>query len=1267
MRKKKLQKVLSLVTAMALTFTSTAWAQTGKVSGASGATTDNEKVFKVVMDETGYITPTEESQELMEANSTSDLVKKPFSWDNATVYFVLTDRFLDSDESNNHSYGRGLQEDGKTPVEGLDYKNNPGTFHGGDLNGLTQKVTEGYFNDLGVNAIWITAPYEQIHGYTSGNKKGDNANQYPDPEKGGFPYYSYHGYWALDYTNIDANMGTADDFEKFVDSCHERGIRVVMDIVMNHVGYTTMYDAQEYGFSDALKSSDAGVSWKSYYFGNSTFLTGGKPESQNFWVTDSNTWANWWGPGFVRADYPGYTSAGGDDYHMSLSGLPDVVTEKSASEVPTPPLLVNKWKGEGRYDKEQKELDDFFAKTGYKKQPRYYIIKWLTDYVREYGVDGFRCDTAKHVDLDAWNDLKIESDKALKEWRQNNPTKPGAEWTDDFWMTGEAWGHGMGKSAYFSNGFDSMINFQFNKSGNPAGMEDTYSSYAKTINSDPDFNVLSYLTSHDDSDSTSGVWSSTNEGMKKQGTCLLLAPGAVQIYYGNEVNRGLGWEDWFSNDYKDQRFRTDMDWNKIATDAGTKDVLAHWQKVGQFRNDHIAVGAGQHEQLSASPYTFKRTYHLEEEDEDKVVVSVPGAAGTYEVSVGDVFDDGETVTDAYSGEKYEVSGGVVSATCDANGVILLEGSGIVKPSVSAKAEGNATTYSSDELKITLKANKVTDTCYSINGGKAIKYNANDVIKIGADTAYEETTTLVLTGKSEEDGTVITKKYTYQRSKEPSISDGVFTVKVKKTDFSDEIPKMYVYDNEENKTELAGAWPGVELKEDPDDSNYYYYSDESITESALVILSLGATSNSGGTWRSTPDKVKGLEVKGAMLYDKDSNSFSELPSGDPGKVTINYVDESGKVLKSIYRVGVVNKKYTTHPATIDGYKLKTTPANASGTLEANTTVTYVYAKEDESGTSESESTDRPTESQRPTESTDRPTESQSPTESTDRPTESTDRPTESQSPTESTDRPTESTDRPTESQRPTESTDRPTESQRPTESTDRPTESTDRPTESQSPTESTDTPTDRPTETEEPTEEPTSAPEESKLEITGLSVSAPSGAACVKQSIKFVVKTKGGVGTVQYRFLVKKSHTTMIKNYSKSKSAIWKPSQSGTYEIKVYAKDSTGKLVKKSITKYVIKKKASVKSFKASIKSGKAKVGDSVKVTVKAADGTGRFRYKFAYKRSGNGKLYTINKYSSKKTVSWTPSKSGTYTIYAYVLDKGNGLVAKKTMKYKVVK
>lgn len=232
---------------------------------------------------TSFIPLTAEAKEEIEAaeettvNAATSETTDKFTWDNVTAYFVLTDRFLNADTSNDHSYGRGLQADGKTPVEGLDTYTNPGTFHGGDLKGLTQKVEEGYFNDLGVNAIWITAPYEQVHGYTSGNVKSNNANQYPDPDKQGFPYYSYHGYWTLDYTNIDENMGTAEDFEKFVDSCHERGIRVIMDVVMNHVGYTTMQDAVDYGFSDALKGD-----WQTYYYGNSTYLMGGDPESSNY-------------------------------------------------------------------------------------------------------------------------------------------------------------------------------------------------------------------------------------------------------------------------------------------------------------------------------------------------------------------------------------------------------------------------------------------------------------------------------------------------------------------------------------------------------------------------------------------------------------------------------------------------------------------------------------------------------------------------------------------------------------------------------------------------------------------------------------------------------------------------------------------------------------------------------------------------------------------------------------------------------------------------
>lgn len=79
----------------------------------------------------------------------------PFSWQNATVYFVLTDRFVNGDPTNDNSYGR--HKDGMQEI---------GTFHGGDLKGLTSKLD--YLQQLGVNALWISSPLEQIHGWVGG-------------------------------------------------------------------------------------------------------------------------------------------------------------------------------------------------------------------------------------------------------------------------------------------------------------------------------------------------------------------------------------------------------------------------------------------------------------------------------------------------------------------------------------------------------------------------------------------------------------------------------------------------------------------------------------------------------------------------------------------------------------------------------------------------------------------------------------------------------------------------------------------------------------------------------------------------------------------------------------------------------------------------------------------------------------------------------------------------------------------------------------------
>ncbi len=848
-----------------------------------------------------------------------------FSWNNLTSYFVLTDRFVNGDPSNDNSYGRGLDQNNNAQA-GLDYKTNPGTFHGGDLKGLTETVESGYFTNLGVNAIWITAPYEQIHGFTSGNVDGDNAKE---SNGKGFPYYAYHGYWTLDYTNIDDNMGNEEDFANFVTACHERGIRVIMDVVLNHVGYATIKDLVDAGMDDALNPGAT-----DYYYGDVTDLTGGLPESEKWYNISSSDWASkWWGTDFVRvaSDYSGYKNVGRSaGYNSTLCGLPDVITE-GTSDVALPPILANKWKEEGRYAQETKELDEFFKETGYTRSAGNYIIKWLTDYVREYGVDGFRCDTAAHVELESWNRLHEQGVRALNEWRENNPDAPGADWTDDFWMTGESWGHGQYKDAYYtSGGFDSMINFAFPKNGNLSNIESVYSSYASDINSDDEYNVLSYLTSHDDN-AGKGLFGTDTATNMNAGTSLLLSPGGVQIFYGNETNRGLAYEDFFTGgDYKDQLYRSDMNWNNYD-----QSILTHWQKLGQFRNNHVSVGAGQHTQLDGDVYTFARTYNLEEEDEDKVVVALPQAAGTFTISVGDVFEDGEVVTDFYSGKTYTVSGGSVKATTTAaTDPILLQGSGIVKPSVSAKTKENAGAYKSETFNVTLKANRVTDAKYSIDGAKAVSYEAGDVITLGGGTAYGESTTLTLTGKSEDDGSTVTRTYTYTRQNEPNVSDG-YCVKVKKSDVSS-APYIFVYTNDSAETSLAGAWPGTLMTEDPTDSDYWIYENEDIDSetSTRIILSQGS-------WRSTADMQPGIVVEGAVEYDKSSNTVEEIPYGEPGRVDVRYVNQSGELLKSVYRVGAVGRKYTTSAATISGATLISKPANATGTFETQSTVIYVY--------------------------------------------------------------------------------------------------------------------------------------------------------------------------------------------------------------------------------------------------------------------------------------------------------------------------------------
>src|SRR5262245_11920501 len=143
-----------------------------------------------------------------------------FNWANVTVYHAIVDRYFNGDPANDGSYGR--KKDGQMEI---------GTWHGGDWKGLTAKLD--YIAGLGVSAIWISPIVENVHGWAAGGS-------------GDFKHYGYHGYWALDFTKLDANLGSLDDLKALVDAAHQRGLRVLCDVVLNHPGYATGEDLKSY-------------------------------------------------------------------------------------------------------------------------------------------------------------------------------------------------------------------------------------------------------------------------------------------------------------------------------------------------------------------------------------------------------------------------------------------------------------------------------------------------------------------------------------------------------------------------------------------------------------------------------------------------------------------------------------------------------------------------------------------------------------------------------------------------------------------------------------------------------------------------------------------------------------------------------------------------------------------------------------------------------------------------------------------------------------
>ncbi|NUS64818.1 MAG: pullulanase-type alpha-1,6-glucosidase [Saccharothrix sp.] len=260
-------------------------------------------------------------------------------------YFVMPDRFANGDPGND----RGGTAETDRLKSGYD-PSDKGFYHGGDLKGLRDKI--GYLDDMGVTAIWMTPMFQNRWVQGSG----------ADVSAG------YHGYWTTDFTKLDPHFGTTNDMRRVIQDAHRRGIKVFFDIVANHTADLIDYAEGEHD-----------------YIG-----TGAQPyldEQGN--PVDISEIAG-------REPFP----------KLTAPYTPVVKGEKTPAWLNDPQLYHNR--GDSTFSGESNEYGDFFGLDDLMTEHPT-VVKGMkrifTSWIDTLGIDGYRVDTVKHVNMEFWQAL----------------------------------------------------------------------------------------------------------------------------------------------------------------------------------------------------------------------------------------------------------------------------------------------------------------------------------------------------------------------------------------------------------------------------------------------------------------------------------------------------------------------------------------------------------------------------------------------------------------------------------------------------------------------------------------------------------------------------------------------------------------------------------------------------------------------------------------------------------------------------------------------
>ena len=275
------------------------------------------------------------------------------------IYFLLPDRFDNGDPRND----RGGLTGGRL-VTGYDPAAK-GFYHGGDLTGLTRRLP--YIQALGATAVWLSPVF--VNKAVQGSPGNESAG--------------YHGYWVTDFTRVDPHLGTNADFRALVDAAHARGMKVYMDIIANHT-------------ADVIRYKECAWQKPCAYRSRADY-----PYQRRGGVAGAAI-----NPGFA-GDHDGSAANWAKLTDPTFAYTPFVPAAEKNAKTPAwlndPAYYHNR--GDSTFRDESSQMGDFAGLDDLATEnPR--VVQGMSDiygkWIDDFGVDGFRIDTAQHVNAEFW-------------------------------------------------------------------------------------------------------------------------------------------------------------------------------------------------------------------------------------------------------------------------------------------------------------------------------------------------------------------------------------------------------------------------------------------------------------------------------------------------------------------------------------------------------------------------------------------------------------------------------------------------------------------------------------------------------------------------------------------------------------------------------------------------------------------------------------------------------------------------------------------------